>query len=301
MKEIIENLYLSDILLSGNGHSILKDLNIERIVAAFKGDLPGYSYKSNIEVYQVAVDDDDEEDILEHIPNVINWIDEGLQQSIPTLVLCQAGVSRSAAIVTAYLMRKKTLSVEDALSYLQSVSPSADPNQNFRHQLKIFELAGYSTSTENPLVRRYKLLRKARTISGYQQDDDGSSLLQLYQQRRSISKSTAIRCKQCRSLAQLNRMKLAGYEDIVMYIPSSPFYVEALEWMDLIGGEVSGKLYCPNSKCKSKVGTYDWTGVKDGHLNQYVTPAIMLHQNKSEVYQIGVAANNPLSLLRGIN
>lgn len=43
MKEIIENLYLSDILLSGNGHSILKDLNIERIVAAFKGDLPRYS------------------------------------------------------------------------------------------------------------------------------------------------------------------------------------------------------------------------------------------------------------------
>lgn len=41
--------------------------------------------------------------------------------------------------------------------------------------------------------------------------------------------------------------------------------------MDLIGGEVSGKLYCPNSKCKSKVGTYDWTGVKDGHLNQYVS------------------------------
>lgn len=42
MKEIIENLYLSDVLLSGNDFNILKDLNIERIVAAFKGDLPGY-------------------------------------------------------------------------------------------------------------------------------------------------------------------------------------------------------------------------------------------------------------------
>lgn len=82
----------------------------------------------------MAVDDDDEEDILEHIPNVTNWIDEGLQESIPTLVLCQAGVSRSAAIVTAYLMRKKTLSVEDALSYLQSVSPSAEYVYKLFHQ-----------------------------------------------------------------------------------------------------------------------------------------------------------------------
>lgn len=125
-------------------------------------------------------------------------------------------------------------------SLINKANIKYSPNQNFRHQLKIFELAGYSTSTENPLVRRYKLLRKARTISGYQQDDDGSSLLQLFQQRRSISKSTAIRCKQCRyvyfvctyrSIAKRNRMKLAGYEDIVMYIPSSPFYVEAVSYL----------------------------------------------------------------------
>ena len=70
-----------------------------------------------------------------------------------------------------------------------------------------------------------------------------------------------------------------------MYIPTSPFYVEAvgvyslnevfwrlskLDWMDLIGSQVAGKLYCPNEKCKSKVGTYDWTGVKDSSLDEYV-------------------------------
>lgn len=41
--------------------------------------------------------------------------------------------------------------------------------------------------------------------------------------------------------------------------------------MNLVGGEVSGKLYCPNDKCKNKVGTYDWTGVKDSSLNEYVS------------------------------
>lgn len=41
--------------------------------------------------------------------------------------------------------------------------------------------------------------------------------------------------------------------------------------MELVGAEISGKLYCPNSKCKSKVGTYDWTGAKDAQLNEYVS------------------------------
>ncbi|TIA93420.1 hypothetical protein E3P99_00148 [Wallemia hederae] len=283
MDSVDNSLYIAPLSVD-NG--VLESVGIHRVVVALNGPLPVLFSDNRYQVLHLDIQDDDNQDILQHLIPTLDWIQDGIQRSSPTLILCQAGVSRSATIATAYLMRKYSLSLEEALSRLRESRPVADPNPNFKHQLKVFQLAGYSTSPSNPLVRRYRLLQRAKDISGHTNDnDDKQGLLHLYQQKqqRRISTTTAVRCKKC-------RIKLAGYDDIVMYIPTSPFYVEALDWMNLIGSEVAGKLYCPNEKCKNKVGTYDWTGVKDSSLDEYVVPAIMLHQNKSEVYQIGSAA-----------
>jgi dual specificity phosphatase 12 len=36
-------------------------------------------------------------------------------------------------------------------------------------------------------------------------------------------------------------------------------------------GETSGKIICPNEKCKAKVGNYDWAGVSCS-CGEWVTP-----------------------------
>jgi dual specificity phosphatase 12 len=36
-----------------------------------------------------------------------------------------------------------------------------------------------------------------------------------------------------------------------------------MKWMDsyLEGGDISGKILCPNPRCKAKVGNFAWTGM----------------------------------------
>lgn len=46
-----------------------------------------------------------------------------------------------------------------------------------------------------------------------------------------------------------------------------------LKWMDhfLQNGETSGKITCPNQRCKAKLGNYDWVGVECG-CKEWVIP-----------------------------
>lgn len=54
-------------------------------------------------------------------------------------VHCNAGVSRSAAVVIAYLMTHQLLSYTDAYQLLKSVRPCIKPNEGFVRQLKSLE------------------------------------------------------------------------------------------------------------------------------------------------------------------
>lgn len=56
------------------------------------------------------------------------------------VVHCQAGVSRSATIVIAYLMKTKGWPYLEARNYLRSKRPIIEPNDGFVEQLQSFEL-----------------------------------------------------------------------------------------------------------------------------------------------------------------
>lgn len=57
------------------------------------------------------------------------------------LVLCNslAGISRSPAIVTAYLMQKHSMALQEALDAVKSKRPIISPNRGFIVQLQEFE------------------------------------------------------------------------------------------------------------------------------------------------------------------
>jgi protein-tyrosine phosphatase len=55
------------------------------------------------------------------------------------LVHCWAGVSRSCALVAAYLIRAQRLPVEAALARVRAARPLANPNLGFRLQLHALE------------------------------------------------------------------------------------------------------------------------------------------------------------------
>ncbi|KAL3831706.1 hypothetical protein ACJMK2_023425 [Sinanodonta woodiana] len=55
------------------------------------------------------------------------------------LVHCNAGVSRSATIVIAYLMQFREMKYQEAFNYLKEKRPAICPNEGFRTQLLQFE------------------------------------------------------------------------------------------------------------------------------------------------------------------
>lgn len=63
------------------------------------------------------------------------FIDEG-RSAGGVIVHCQAGVSRSATIVTAYLMYHKQIPLKKAFAYLRKVRPQVFPISAFRRQLQ---------------------------------------------------------------------------------------------------------------------------------------------------------------------
>ena len=46
-----------------------------------------------------------------------------------------------------------------------------------------------------------------------------------------------------------------------------------MKWMEtfLEGGQLAGKIICPNQNCGTKLGNYDWAGVRCG-CKEWVTP-----------------------------
>lgn len=81
-------------------------------------------------------------DILRPIEKCIKIIHTNRQQNI--LVHCNAGVSRSATIVIAYLMVLEKLSYADAFSRIKAVRSCIKPNEGFVKQLKTLESSSIS-------------------------------------------------------------------------------------------------------------------------------------------------------------
>lgn len=70
---------------------------------------------------------------------LLSSTEEAYQSGQGVLVHCQAGVSRSATIVIAYLMKHTLMTMTDAYKYVRSRRPVVSPNLNFMGQLLEFE------------------------------------------------------------------------------------------------------------------------------------------------------------------
>ncbi|XP_061693368.1 dual specificity protein phosphatase 19-like isoform X5 [Syngnathoides biaculeatus] len=79
-----------------------------------------------------------ETDIASHVEECGSFIDRAREQDGVVLVHCNAGVSRSAAIVTAYLMWREGLPFDEAYRQVKLARPSSRPNPGFCRQLQSY-------------------------------------------------------------------------------------------------------------------------------------------------------------------
>lgn len=72
----------------------------------------------------------------EALETAVLTVDEWLDEGVRTYVHCRAGWQRSVAVVAGVIALRERLDIEDALDYVQSRRPSADPLPHQRDDLR---------------------------------------------------------------------------------------------------------------------------------------------------------------------
>ncbi|KAJ6300651.1 hypothetical protein OIU76_021449 [Salix suchowensis] len=257
----------------------------------------------------VPIRDMESEDLLDYLDVCLDFIENSRKEGA-VLVHCFAGVSRSAAIITAYLMKTEQLSLEGALESLRQSCESVCPNDGFLEQLKMFEEMGFKVDHANPIYKRFRLkvlgefYNRGEKIDSSKFGADPGVPTQVSSKEEASPDEEkkaipAYRCKKCRRV-------VASQENVVDHVPGegetsfawskqksgNPFnksdesecsslFVEPLKWMTAVEeGALEGKLCCAH--CEARLGYFNWSGIQCS-CGSWITPAFQLHKSRVDV------------------
>lgn len=113
----------------------LRALGITHILnAAAQADSP---YRNQFTYLVIPLQDTDEEDLSPYFEQAIQFIDTALTNG-KVLVHCMSGMSRSASLVIAWMIRNQNLTFAKALEMVQEKRSIVQPNDGFCQQLEKF-------------------------------------------------------------------------------------------------------------------------------------------------------------------
>lgn len=128
--EIIPNLFLGNIY-AANDSIFINKYNIKYIINLSNEKINTFS---NIQYKHINIDDDPTVNIYKYFDECVSIIENCLSSNKPILVNCKLGISRSASIVVAYLIKKKKLSVTESYDVVNNKRP-ININFGFLNQL----------------------------------------------------------------------------------------------------------------------------------------------------------------------
>lgn len=138
---VLPNLFISG-EEDARDSAFLKQHEIRAILSIQFHPLPEATQELVDSYLHVKLQDRPDVNISEHFERAIDFIDSNTR----TLVHCQAGISRSATLCLAYLIKKNQMNLENAFKTLQSKRGCIGPNFSFLGQLKTWESRVLATS-----------------------------------------------------------------------------------------------------------------------------------------------------------
>jgi protein-tyrosine phosphatase len=135
--QITDNVFLGK-ANSAQSYEILQELGITHVLM-IGYDLTAWFADRGIIYKHFELDDKETSDILPIFDKTAEFIDEAIKSGGRVLVHCQAGVSRSASVVIAWIMKSQGVSYMDAYGVCKSRRPCIMPNKGFVAALQRYQ------------------------------------------------------------------------------------------------------------------------------------------------------------------
>ncbi|KAI0047505.1 phosphatases II [Auriscalpium vulgare] len=136
LSEIDDGLFISDLYTSQQRRT-LKTYGITHVVGAMED--PTNCRYGLVHANFVRIRDSGHANLYDELEDMAKWIDSAIQTGGRVLVHSCYGVSRSAALVAAYLIMAKKMTADQALAFVRAGRPVAQPNEGFVYQLRVFQ------------------------------------------------------------------------------------------------------------------------------------------------------------------
>ena len=146
---VCEGLYISSASAARDLSSI-RAAGITHIVNAAVHVEPCHHSGDGLQYHIVDCFDCDTENIALFFDGVNTFIEDALATGGRVLVHCYAGVSRSAALCMAYLIRNQRHTVDSSLDAVRAARPVVCPNDGFMEQLDTYYESIQQTQAASP-------------------------------------------------------------------------------------------------------------------------------------------------------
>lgn len=167
--EILPFLYLGS-ALHASKKEVLDTIGISALLNV-SADCPNH-FEDTYQYKCIPVQDNHKEDISCWFLDAIEFIDSVRDSSGRVLVHCQAGISRSATICLAYLMKRKRVRLDEAFEFVRRRRSIISPNFSFMGQLLQFEsqllatsCAAEAAATASPLLAPKSAANASGTVT----------------------------------------------------------------------------------------------------------------------------------------
>lgn len=134
-----KKLFIGDALYAENHQSLLDD-NIGAILSLGSTRSGRYKQFDGIAYHHISINDVCTAKLNVHFDVAADFIERHIQQGTTVLVHCAAGVSRSAAICMAYLIKHRDMAYMAAYMAVLDARRSVCPNIGFVEQLLEYDL-----------------------------------------------------------------------------------------------------------------------------------------------------------------
>lgn len=269
---------------------MLQRNHINYILTADSCPLPNnITFMPDLKIKFVQITDLPYEDLLSHFDETYEFIQTG-QNNGSVLVHCYFGVSRSAAIVVAFLMKKYSLSYGDALERLKEKRKLVGPNNGFENQLRLYETLKYTLREDNLQYKMFRLRVTANKVAKVKiVPQDCQQVIKSDPSLITVKPDPRVyRCKKCRrilvcanNLLPHVRGEKSSWKDVKwsedyghLNICSDMYFIEPMFWIKSVLQSESGKILCP--KCNFKLGSFSWTAGSQCSCGAKVSPSFYL-------------------------